>query len=52
MEIEEYEKELKFLYGKAVEQKNVHLALEILERSRTLGIEKIREPDNENKIST
>ena len=52
MKTKEYEKELKFLYGKAVEQKNVHLALEILERSRTLGIENIREPENETKIST
>ena len=51
MKSAEYEKELKFLYGKAVEQKNVHLALEILERSRTLGIDNIREPENETKVS-
>ena len=42
MKREEYEKELKFLYGKAIKQENVTLALEILERGRAAGIEDIR----------
>ncbi|KKN16749.1 hypothetical protein LCGC14_0972860 [marine sediment metagenome] len=42
MKREEYEKELKFLYGKAIKQENVTLALEILERGRAERIEDIR----------
>ena len=35
----EYEKELKFLYKMAHEQQNTTLALDILDRGRSLGIE-------------
>ena len=52
MKTKEYEKELKALYELAIAQQNTHLALEILERGRTVGIENIREPENETKIST
>ena len=43
MKTGEYEKELKFLYGKAIEEKNIRLALEILERGRAVGIENMNE---------
>ena len=42
MKTEEYEKELKSLYELAIAQQNTHLALEILERGRAVGIEDIR----------
>ena len=51
MKTEEYEKELKHLYSLAIKFDNVHLALEILERGRAIGIENIREPKNETKLS-
>ncbi len=41
MKSEEYEKELKILYGKALKREEISLALEILERGRTMGIEDI-----------
>ena len=42
MKQSEYEKELKMLYGKAIKQENINLALEILERGRAAGIEDMR----------
>ena len=38
----EYETELKALYAIAVEQKDVRMALELLERSMTMGFDDIR----------
>ena len=41
MKANEYEKELKHLYSMAIEQKDTHLALEILEKAVIRGIEDI-----------
>ena len=46
MKRQEYKKELKFLYGMAVYQKNAGLALEILEKGREAGVEEIMEKEN------
>ena len=43
MKTSEYEKELKYLYGMAIKQENISLALDILDRAVVHGIEDIRE---------
>ena len=44
----EYETELKALYELAIKQKDVGMALELLERSRTMGFENIRTGEERN----
>ncbi len=46
MKKDEYEKELKHLYGLAIKQEDVRTALEILERGRAFGIEDMKEEDD------
>ncbi len=41
MKTEEYEKELKVLYEKAIKLDNIALAFELLERGRAIGLENI-----------
>ena len=45
----EYETELKALYGIAVKQGDVRIALELLERVRTMGFDDIRKDTKENE---
>ena len=47
MKTDEYEKEVKILYRMAVEQKEVGLALTILEQARINGIENMKENKND-----
>jgi hypothetical protein len=44
MDRKEYEQELKHLYRTACNQENVAIALDILERGRSLGLSDIRGP--------